>query len=156
MSGLTNLEVLTAFDNDITNLPVDIGNMSSLRRIDIGENAISSLPDSIGDLSNLNEFYINDNLLTSLPETFGNLTSLAWFSAANNNLSSLPDTIGNLHNQLAEFRLIGNSGLGNLNYNFGKWGSANRTQTGITSLSRNVQIQEPHNSNGHLYITVTP
>jgi prepilin-type N-terminal cleavage/methylation domain-containing protein len=156
MSGLTNLEVLTAFGNDIANLPTDIGNMSSLQRIDIGENAILSIPDSIGNLSSLNEFYINDNLLTSLPETFGNLTSLAWFSAANNNLSTLPDTIGNLHNQLAEFRLLGNSGLGNLNYNFGKWGSANRTGNNITSASRNVQIQEPNDSNWHLSIYVTP
>ena len=59
-------------------------------------NRLTSLPESIGDLRSLKILDLDYNQLTNLPETIINLQNLEDLRVAHNQLMTLPDTIGNL------------------------------------------------------------
>lgn len=62
--------------NKITDLPKEIGNFNSIKKLYIGFNNISALPDTIGNLETLEEFSISNNKVQSLPPSFSKLKNL--------------------------------------------------------------------------------
>ena len=72
------------------------------------DNQLSSLPAEIGQLTNLQTLYLNDNQLSSLPAEFGQLTNLQALDLRSNQLSSLPAEFGHLHSSLKKLTLDGN------------------------------------------------
>ena len=83
-------------NNQLTGLPADIGQLTSLVELRLGENRLTSLPAEIWQLTSLTELVLDGNQLTSLPAEIGQLTSLERLTLGNNQLTSLPAEIGQL------------------------------------------------------------
>ena len=85
-------------DNQLTSVPAEIGQLTSLRELDLSGNQLTSVPAEIGQLTSLRswtspqsaderaggdraahvaeELDLDDNQLTSVPAEIGQLTSL--------------------------------------------------------------------------------
>ena len=85
-------------NQQLTVLPEDIGNLTSLASLYMEWNYITVLPESFSALTNLFNFVISNNLLTALPEDFGDLTNLFFLDLGYNQISSIPESIGYLQN----------------------------------------------------------
>jgi Leucine-rich repeat (LRR) protein len=67
---------LTRDKDGISEIPIEIGNLRTLRVLGMYGNNIAQLPASIGDLTQLEELYIDVNPIQKLPETIGSLKKL--------------------------------------------------------------------------------
>ena len=85
-------------NQQLTALPENIGDLTSLGSLYIEWNHITVLPESFSDLTNLSNLVISNNLLTALPEDFGNLTNLFFLDLGYNQINSIPESIGDLQN----------------------------------------------------------
>jgi len=83
-------------NNQLTSLPVEIGNLVNLHNLGLGNNQLTSIPVEIGNLVNLHYLGLGNNQLTSIPVEFGNLVNLQWLDLKNNKLTSLPVEILNI------------------------------------------------------------
>ena len=79
---------------DLTMLPVEIGCLTNLMRLELGYNQLTTLPVEIGRLTNLRMLFLEHNHLTTLPVEIGCLTNLSMLWVQNNNLTTLPAEIG--------------------------------------------------------------
>jgi hypothetical protein len=81
-------------DNQLTSLPSEVGNLSSLRRLFLTDNRLTSLPPEIGRLSSLEALDLASNQLVSLPSSFfnANFRCLYWGYLVDNCLIALPPT----------------------------------------------------------------
>lgn len=93
---LTSLVELKVSDNRFARLPKEIGNLVNLKVLDISRNRLSRLPKEIGLLKQLVELSLDNNDLVSLPIEIGELTDLRELRLSGNQLKSLPKQIGNL------------------------------------------------------------
>ena len=98
IGNLTNLKELWFSDNQLTELPKEIGNLSNLTLLTLNDNQLTELPKEIGNLSNLKELWLYRNQLTELPKEIGNLSNLTDLWLWDNQLKELPKEIGNLSN----------------------------------------------------------
>jgi hypothetical protein len=90
------VRVLNLGYNKLTTLPAEIGNLTSLEKLDLWSNELTTLPAEIGNLASLEKLYLRNNKLTTLPAEIGNLTSLEKLDLWSNKLTTLPAEIGNL------------------------------------------------------------
>jgi predicted nucleotide-binding protein len=102
--GLTSLDLT---DEDITDLPQEIGALTRLTRLNLRHNKLTSLPSALFTLSKLEELNLRDNKIAALPPALGDLTNLLVLDLANNRIQEIPAEIGRLEN-LAELYLGGN------------------------------------------------
>jgi len=58
---------LSLSGNQLTSLPAEIGQLTSLVELYLDRNQLTSLPVEIGLLTSLTQLYLHDNQLTSLP-----------------------------------------------------------------------------------------
>jgi internalin A len=93
---LTSLGWLDLSGNQLTSLPPEIGQLAVLVVLNASANHLTSLPPEIGQLSVLRQLWLNNNQLTSLPPEIGQLTALTQLYLQNNQLTSLPPEIGQL------------------------------------------------------------
>ena len=96
IGNLTNLTALYLWDNNLTELP--IGNLTNLTALGLGGNNLTELPKEIGNLTNLTMLDLTNSNLTELPKWIWNLTNLRELHLKSNNLTELPKKIGNLIN----------------------------------------------------------
>jgi Leucine-rich repeat (LRR) protein len=95
------------YDNQLTSLPNEIGQLINLQLFYCLFNQLTYLPNEIGQLINLKYFYCSSNQLTYLPNEIGQLINLQVFYCLNNQLTYLPNEIGQLIN-LLEFKYSNN------------------------------------------------
>ena len=71
-------------------VPAEIGQLTSLDRLDLRENELTSVPAEIGQLTSLQTLILSCNLLTSVPAEIWQLTSLEVLDLHGNQLTSVP------------------------------------------------------------------
>ena len=54
-------------DNQLTSVPAEIGQLTSLDTLDLYDNQLTSVPAEIGQLTSLTGLWLDSNELTSLP-----------------------------------------------------------------------------------------
>jgi len=96
IGNLTSLKKLNLMINPIISLPESLKKLNSLRIFQMAGNNLTTLPEIICDLSSLRELELGNNMLRNIPESIGNLRSLKKLELHNNNLTTLPKTISNL------------------------------------------------------------
>ena len=85
-------------NQQLTQLPEDIGQLANLKQLYLEWNNLTSLPSSFSQLSNLENLAISNNWLIALPNDFGNLTELSFLDLGYNQITEIPESIGNLQN----------------------------------------------------------
>jgi hypothetical protein len=95
---LSNLQELNLELSQLTTLPPEIGQLSNLQVLDLELNQLTTLPPEIGQLSNLQILNLYGNQLTTLPPEIGQLSKLNYLSLSRNQLTVLPPEIGQLTN----------------------------------------------------------
>ena len=93
-NGLTALEFLDLWGNDLSNLPDGLfDDLTKLKYLYLYNNDLSRLPDDLfDDPTELKTLFLFNNDLNSLPDgLFDDLTALEWINMDNNDLSRLPD-----------------------------------------------------------------
>jgi len=87
-------------DNDSLNtikpiyyVPSEIGELKSLRKLNLDGNKLTTLPNEIGKLENLEILSVQRNFLVELPLTLGDLKSLTVLNLSGNQLNALPQAI---------------------------------------------------------------
>ena len=96
IGNLTSLKTLDLSNNHLTEIPELIGSLTFLEKLDLSFNKLTKLPESIGSLVSLRYLYLLDNQLTELPKTIGCLTSLKKLDLGMNSLTSVPESIAEL------------------------------------------------------------
>lgn len=92
------VEINLYMNNLVGNIPGEIGNLDSLRILDIQGNGIESIPSAIGNNTVLELLEISANPVTVLPPEIGNLTALVSLGFSYTQITSIPDEIGGLIN----------------------------------------------------------
>jgi hypothetical protein len=104
LSSLTKLDLN---NNKLVNIPKEIGQLISLSVLDLGNNQLLAIPKEIGQLSSLSQLYLYYNRLNYIPKEIGQLSSLTNLDLSNNQLLSIPKQIGQL-SSLTELYLTNN------------------------------------------------
>jgi internalin A len=91
----------------LTVLPPEIGQLNSLRMLNLSRNQLSTLPGEINQLTNLQTFNLSNNQLSNLSPEIVQLITLQSLNLSFNQLSTLPGEIGQLTN-LQTFNLSNN------------------------------------------------
>ncbi len=107
---LTQLESLMLFGNEISSLPIQIGDLQNLVALNLTRNHIESLPPEIGNLVNLRFLLLYYNRINVLPTEIGNLENLIQLDLTLNGLKSIPSQIGQLK-ELQSLSTYGNRQL---------------------------------------------
>jgi internalin A len=95
---LTSLTILDLSCNQLNYLPNSIDELTNLTSLHLWHNKITNLPDSIGRLEKLIYLDVSDNQISVLPKSFSQLTNLTSLYIKNNQLKTLPESIGQLIN----------------------------------------------------------
>ncbi|MEO0739547.1 MAG: leucine-rich repeat domain-containing protein, partial [Cyanobacteria bacterium J06649_12] len=82
--------------NQLSQLPPEIVQLTSLTQLDLSSNQLSQLPPEIGQLTSLTQLYLSENQLSQLPPEIVQLTSLTQLYLSSNQLSQLPPEIRQL------------------------------------------------------------
>lgn len=98
IGDLDSLRLLDVHSNRLAELPYEIGNLAELRELRVQHNELAELPSSISRLVNLRGAHLSRNQLTHLPDSIGDLERLEWLYLSDNPLGDLPDSFGNLRN----------------------------------------------------------
>ena len=93
---LKNLKQLSLDNINLTSIPVDIGNLTSLEHLHFSENQLEQLPESIVHLSQLKSLQIYQNKVSELPKSIGSLNNLEKLDVRENQLRTFPGSIGDL------------------------------------------------------------
>uniref|UniRef100_A0A3P8YL83 Leucine rich repeat containing 69 n=1 Tax=Esox lucius TaxID=8010 RepID=A0A3P8YL83_ESOLU len=88
--SLCNLETLSLLDNQLVEIPVEIGFLSKMIEMNLTNNSLVRLPKQMSRLTQLARLYLARNKLTELPEGVVALTELRVLDVAGNRLSIFP------------------------------------------------------------------
>ncbi|GAA4820803.1 hypothetical protein GCM10011365_23210 [Marinicella pacifica] len=112
----TITEISMGSNNLVGIIPVELGNLSNLQRLNLTLNQLSgTIPKELSNLSNLNYLYLTSNRLSgSIPKELSNLSNLQSLNLSRNQLSgTIPKELGNLSN-LRELSLFTNQLYGSI------------------------------------------
>ncbi|EGJ30029.1 MULTISPECIES: COR domain-containing protein [Moorena] len=85
------------FDDDqLTEIPIEVFNLSQLEELDLSDNKLTTVPESIGKLTNLTQLDLSINKLTTVPESIGKLTNLTQLDLSGNELTTVPESLTKL------------------------------------------------------------
>ena len=91
-----NVKAINLRKSDIAALPEQIGELHNLEELDVSLTGISKLPDSIGNLSCLKKLNLGGTRLAHLPEGVGELHNLEELDVSRTLIRELPSWIKNL------------------------------------------------------------
>ena len=96
------------WNRELTVLPPEIAQLTSLRELALGGNQLTVLPPEIARLTSLRRLALGGNRLTVLPPEIGQLTSLRELALGGNRLTTLPRELADLLSGGLELGLAGN------------------------------------------------
>ncbi|MEO0434827.1 MAG: leucine-rich repeat domain-containing protein, partial [Cyanobacteria bacterium J06656_5] len=79
--------------NQLSQLPPEIVQLTSLTQLDLSSNQLSQLPPEIGQLTSLTQLYLSSNQLSQLPPEIRQLTSLQYLSLQSNPIPIPPEIL---------------------------------------------------------------
>ena len=89
-----SLEALILADNGLIEVSARLGQLKSLRMLDLGHNQLSTIPETIGELLGLSDYlYLHDNRLASVPASIRQLSKLRYLNLSENSFSELPKSV---------------------------------------------------------------
>jgi internalin A len=94
-------------NNQLSQLPVELGQLTRLQRLYLDNNQLSQLPVELAKLTNLQQLWLDSNRLSQLPVELAQLTNLQQLWLGNNQLTQVPIELAQLTN-LQELYLSGN------------------------------------------------
>jgi len=121
--------------NKLTQLPAEVGNLTSLVKLDGNSNAITTLPAELTKCVKLESLELYSNKLKELPKALGELKALKLLNVFNNVLKKLPDDLGGLAN-LEEVNLAANKLMMLTDQHFVAW-----AQVGVLSIYENNLVR---------------
>ena len=133
---LTRITTLSLAYNKLTQLPGEIGQLTQLTTLYLQNNNLTQVPVELGQLAQLTTLYLCNNKLTHLPVEIGQLAQLTILYLSNNNLTQVPVELGQLA-QLITLNLCNNK-LTHLPVEIGQL-----IQLGILYLSNNKLTHLP-------------
>ncbi|TRY68578.1 hypothetical protein TCAL_03065 [Tigriopus californicus] len=92
-----SLTKLILASNQLTLLPANLGDLSTLTVLDLHDNMLKELPNEIGLLTCLSKLNVSHNRLSGLPPDFYRLASLRDLNLSKNELRQLSDEISQLN-----------------------------------------------------------
>ncbi len=101
------MQRLDLIGNQLSEIPRELGRLSTLRELYLSNNQLSEIPRELGQLSTLRELYLSNNQLSEIPRELGQLSTLHRLGLSNNQLREIPRELGQLTN-LQMLYLIGN------------------------------------------------
>ena len=113
LGNLSSLKVLDLSGNHLISVPAELGQLAALVTLNLSENQLTGVPAALGQLATLSELYLSDNQLSSVPASLGNLSSLTDMYLEGNLLTRVPAELGNLA-ALKHLHLTGNPKLTSL------------------------------------------
>ncbi len=93
-----NLSELDLSNQNLTELPAEIGKLQRLQNLNLSGNLLQHLPVEIGLLTDLQSINLSGNELTSLPTTFTSLRNLSILDISKNRFDSLPSQVTDIPN----------------------------------------------------------
>lgn len=99
-----NLQNLNLSENQLSFLPQEIGQLKHLQSLDLSQNQIISLPKELNQLKDLKQLNLQQNQLSEVPREILQLTWLAHLDLSKNQLKQLPKKLTRLR-KLKEFNL---------------------------------------------------
>lgn len=96
LGRLKYLYDLDLSSNNLVKLPAELGRLQSLIRLNLQDNQLQELPAELGRLKYLHYLFLSRNNLTKLPAELGQLQGLYWLYLQNNQLEELPTELGQL------------------------------------------------------------
>ena len=85
-------------ENELTNFPTEIFQLTELRFLKLDSNRLSAVPPGIAQLNKLESIGLSHNKLDSLPKEFGHLQELYYVDLSRNRLTALPEAVCMLPN----------------------------------------------------------
>ncbi|MGK7930025.1 MAG: leucine-rich repeat domain-containing protein [Microcystaceae cyanobacterium] len=107
IAQLSQLQQLDLSNNQLSELPPIFAQLSQLQQLDLSNNQLSKLPPEIAQLPQLQGLYLSNNQLSELPPIFAQLSQLQQLNLSNSKLSELPPEIAQL-SQLQQLDLSNN------------------------------------------------
>jgi hypothetical protein len=95
-SSLPRLTELFLVSNEISYLPLSIGQLEGLAKLELSANALHELPRSFSKLRALRSLWIADNQLTTFPHQLCALDALEILDLQSNRLTSVPKAVGTM------------------------------------------------------------
>ena len=80
----------------MTQVPGELGQLESLRYLNLSKNQLIQVPAELGQLKSLQELNLRENQLTQVPIELGQLESLPYLNLSKNQLIQVPGELGQL------------------------------------------------------------
>lgn len=106
------LEWLILTDNQLTQLPSDVGRYTKLRKVAMAGNQLSSLPDSMQHCRDLGLLRLSLNQFESFPDWLFELPKLAWLALGANPACPVPEAQTMTAHRLSDYQLLEKLGEG--------------------------------------------
>lgn len=90
------LKILDLHDNQLSSLPEDMGQLSSLQVLNVEQNDLKSVPSSLTTLAQLQTLNLKGNRIRKLPESLSGLKSLRTLDISRNQIRHLPQDLANI------------------------------------------------------------
>ncbi|MCZ8244413.1 MAG: leucine-rich repeat protein [Microcystis sp. LE19-131.1A] len=81
---------------NLTEIPPEITQLTSLHRLILSYNQISEIPEALAQLTSLQYLHLSNNQISEIPEALAHLTSLQVLDLYNNQISEIPEALTQL------------------------------------------------------------
>ncbi|CCH92805.1 Leucine-rich-repeat protein (fragment) [Microcystis aeruginosa PCC 9432] len=107
IAQLTSLQSLDLSYNQISEIPEALAQLTSLQYLDLYNNQISEIPEALAQLTSLQYLHLSNNQIREIPEALAHLTSLQDLDLSDNQISEIPEALAHL-NSLQRLYLYNN------------------------------------------------